>query len=103
MTRAGNPGAAMTRSILGIDPGAVSGCGALEATIQLLEIPMNIIEPSVWKRHYQLRGGDKEGSRQRALLTFPSAHALLARRRDHGRGEASLIALYEANLITSID
>jgi crossover junction endodeoxyribonuclease RuvC len=76
------------------------GCGALEATIQLLEIPMSIIEPSVWKRHFQLRGGDKEGSRQRALLTFPSAHALLARRRDHGRGEASLIALYGASLIT---
>src|SRR5262249_41650804 len=73
------------------------GCGALEAAIQLLEIPMTIIEPTAWKRFHQLRGGDKEASRQRALQLFPAAHALLARKRDHGRAEASLLALYGAH------
>ena len=54
---------------------------------------MTIIEPTAWKRFHQLRGGDKEASRQRALQLFPSAHAhaLLARRKDHGRAEAALI------------
>ena len=75
------------------------GCGALEATIQLLEIPMTIVEPSMWKKFYGLRGGDKESGRQRALLTFPAAHALLARKRDHGRSEAALLALYGASWI----
>jgi crossover junction endodeoxyribonuclease RuvC len=69
------------------------GCGALEALIQLLEIPMSIIEASAWKRFHQLRGGKKEASRQRALMLFPAAHALLARKRDHGKAEAMLIAL----------
>jgi crossover junction endodeoxyribonuclease RuvC len=69
------------------------GCGAVEAAIQLLEIPMTIIEPSSWKKFHGLRGKDKEGSRQRALMLFPSAHALLARKLDHGRAEAALIAL----------
>jgi crossover junction endodeoxyribonuclease RuvC len=69
------------------------GCGAIEAVIQLLEIPMTIVEASVWKRAHHLRGGDKEGARQRALMLFPSAHALLARKKDHGRAEAALIAL----------
>ena len=69
------------------------GCGALEATIQLLELPMTIVEPTAWKKFYQLRGGDREASRQRALQLFPAAHALLARRKDHGRAEAALIAL----------
>ena len=73
------------------------GCGALEAAIQLLEIPMTIIEPTAWKRFHQLPGGDKEASRQRALQLFPAAHALLARKRDHGRAEASLLALYGAH------
>ena len=73
------------------------GCGALEATIQLLEVPMTIVEPRAWKKFYQLRGGDKEASRQRALQLFPAAHALLARRKDHGRAEAALIALAGAN------
>ena len=54
---------------------------------------ITIVEPAVWKKAHHLRGGDKEGARQRALQLFPAAHALLARKKDHGRGEAALIAL----------
>jgi crossover junction endodeoxyribonuclease RuvC len=70
--------------------------GALEATIALCSIPLEIIEPSVWKRHWRLPGKDKEAARQKALQLFPDAHAVLARKRDHGRSEAALIALYYA-------
>ena len=67
--------------------------GAIEAVLACCEIPMTIIEPTAWKKFHQLRGGDKEAGRQRALLLFPAAHALLSRKRDHGRAEAALIAL----------
>src|SRR5262249_46648624 len=67
--------------------------GALEAVVALLEIPLTIVEPSVWKRQHGLYGADKETSRQRALQLFPAAAALLARKMDHGRAEAALIAL----------
>jgi len=33
-------------------------------------------------------------ARERALELFPSAHVALARKKDHGRAEAMLIALY---------
>jgi crossover junction endodeoxyribonuclease RuvC len=56
------------------------------------EIPLTIVEPSVWKRAPKLYGADKETSRQRVLELFPAAHALLARKKDHGRAEAALIA-----------
>jgi len=69
------------------------GCGAVEATIQLLEIPLTIIEASAWKRKFHLRGGDKESGRQLAIQLFPAAHALFARKKDHGRAEAALITL----------
>jgi crossover junction endodeoxyribonuclease RuvC len=72
--------------------------GALEAVLACCEIPMTVIEPTAWKKLHHLRGGDKEGGRQRALQLFPSAHALLARKRDHQRAEAALIALYGASL-----
>jgi crossover junction endodeoxyribonuclease RuvC len=78
------------------------GCGAIEAVIQLLEIPMTIVEPSMWKKFHRLPGGDKEGARQRALQLFPSAHALLARKKDHGRAEACLLALYGAQTVLRI-
>ena len=45
------------------------------------------------KRFHALRGDDKEASRQRALQLFPAAHAMLARKMDHGRDKAALIAL----------
>jgi crossover junction endodeoxyribonuclease RuvC len=67
--------------------------GAIEAVLACCEIPMTVIEPSSWKKFHGLRGKDKEGGRQRALQLFPAAHALLARKKDHGRGEAALIAL----------
>ena len=70
--------------------------GALEAGIALCGIPMTIVEPTAWKKFHGLRGGDKEAGRQRALQLFPAAHALLARKKDHGRAEATLMALYGA-------
>jgi crossover junction endodeoxyribonuclease RuvC len=70
--------------------------GAIEAVVACCEIPVTIVEPSVWKKFHQLHGRDKEGGRQRALQLFPAAHALLARRKDHGRAESALIALYGA-------
>ena len=68
--------------------------GALEITIIICSIAFEIIEPGKWKKFFHFRGGDKEAARQRALELFPSAHAALARKKDHGRAEAMLIALY---------
>jgi hypothetical protein len=68
--------------------------GAIEAALALSGIPLTIVEPSIWKKFHHLRGKDKEGSRQRALQLFPEAHALLARKLDHQRAEAALLALY---------
>ena len=70
--------------------------GAIEAAITLCSIPIEIVEASAWKRFWHLPGKDKEGGRQKALQLFPAAHAALARKRDHGRAEATLIALYGA-------
>jgi crossover junction endodeoxyribonuclease RuvC len=70
--------------------------GAIEAAITLCSIPVEIIEASAWKRFWHLPGKDKESGRQKALQLFPGALAALARKRDHGRAEATLIALYGA-------
>jgi crossover junction endodeoxyribonuclease RuvC len=68
--------------------------GALEAAIILALVPLEVVEPPAWKKAFRLRGKEKEAARQRALELFPAAHALLARKRDHGRAEAALIALF---------
>jgi len=73
--------------------------GAIEAVVAGCEIPLSIVEPSAWKKFHALRGGDKETSRQRALQLFPAAHALLARKMDHGRVESALMAVYGARIL----
>ncbi len=78
--------------------------GALEAAVVLCGIPLEIIEPVTWKRFWRLPAKDKERSRQRALELFPGAHAQLARKRDHDRAEATLLALYgihKSRLVTT--
>ena len=70
--------------------------GSIETAIALSGIAATIVEPSAWRKFHQLRGGDKEPSRQRALRLFPAAHALLARKKDHARATAALIAFYGA-------
>jgi crossover junction endodeoxyribonuclease RuvC len=75
--------------------------GAIEAAIVSCEVPLTIIEPTAWKRFNGLRGGDKETSRQRALQLFPSAHALLARKKDHGIAEAALRAMTPIHAVPS--
>jgi crossover junction endodeoxyribonuclease RuvC len=71
--------------------------GAIEAVIACCVIPLTIVEPSIWKKFHSLHGADKETSRQRGLQLFPAAHALLARKKDHGLAEAALIALAGAS------
>jgi crossover junction endodeoxyribonuclease RuvC len=77
--------------------------GALEAAIMLCAVPVEFAEPSAWKQHFHLPGKDKERARQRALELFPAAHALIARKKDHGRAEAALIALYGLRTFPSHD
>lgn len=49
------------------------------------------VRPTVWKRALGL-GKDKEASRLKAMQLFPSAD--LRRKKDQGRAEALLLAVY---------
>lgn len=73
--------------------------GSIEAVVALCQIPMVLVEASIWKRRLHLPGKDKEAARQKALQLFPSQHALLAMKRDHGRAEAALLVV--ASLVQS--
>lgn len=50
--------------------------------------------PQVWKRKFGLLKKDKDASRLLALEKFPILQPQLKRKKDHGRAEALLIALY---------
>lgn len=72
--------------------------GALEATIEGMQIPLTVIESTAWKKAHSLIKCGKEDSRQRALRLFPGTDAF-ARKLDHNRAESALIAWYGAMLL----
>lgn len=75
---------------LGDSFGVVRGvCGALG-------LPVSFVQPLVWKRVFGLIRSDKDASRTRAIELFPQQCDLFARKKDHGRAEAVLIACYGA-------
>jgi crossover junction endodeoxyribonuclease RuvC len=49
--------------------------------------------PSAWKREMRL-SADKELSRQRAITELPAYSTMFARKKDHNRAEALLLALW---------
>lgn len=66
--------------------------GALRTVVSLCEIPTRLVTARKWKDHFHL-DSDKEKSRALAIRMFPGC-GLFARKKDHGRAEAALIALY---------
>ena len=68
--------------------------GQIRAIAVCYGLEVRLVHPVTWKRHFGLKGPDKEQSRQRALELVPDAAPWLARKKDHNRSEACLLALY---------
>lgn len=73
------------------------GYGQLKATIRVLGIPLDLVAPATWKRHFHLLGTKKDAARVLALARFPSAGRSLSRKKDGGRADALLIGLWHEN------
>lgn len=74
---------------------------AARAVLLLSKVPTHLVAPQTWKRHHKLSGADdpKEASRGLALRLFPSVAERFARKSDHNRAEAALIAKFGADTI----
>lgn len=67
--------------------------GHVRGAIAAHFIPISDVRPQVWKKHYRL-GQDKDASRRVACATWPTESARFARKKDDGRAEACLLALW---------
>ena len=71
--------------------------GAALACLQAWSLPVYKVPPQVWKKALGLTGKDKDAARLKALEAFPAFAFYFARKKDHGRAEAALLALWGAN------
>lgn len=74
------------------------GFGQIKATLRVMGIAECLVEAQSWKRHMGLLGTDKDAARLLAIRRFPGAAHYLQRKKDSGRADALLIALYHENI-----
>ena len=70
--------------------------GMIRAMCMRVTPNVEMVAPAVWKEYFDLLGQDKEASRYMAMRLFPDMLNRLARKMDHGRAEAMLIAWWGA-------
>jgi len=70
--------------------------GMARGVVASLMVPQVYVTPGKWKKFYGLTA-EKEKSRELAIQTWPASDAF-RRKKDHGRAEAALLALYGAKL-----
>jgi hypothetical protein len=75
--------------------------GDVRGVIGALDIPLHFVTPQKWKKHFGLTS-DKDQSRLRAIRMFPAVADQFKRKKDDGRAEAALIALYGAEVLMKV-
>ncbi len=68
--------------------------GMLKAVAMLTGCRVEIIRANIWKKELGLIKKDKDAGRLKAIELFPKMSDLLARKKDHNRADALLIAEY---------
>lgn len=72
--------------------------GDVRGVIGALNIPLHYVSPNTWKKYFGL-SSDKDLSRKLAIQRFPAVAEHFSRKKDDGRAEAALIALYGAEVL----
>jgi hypothetical protein len=67
-------------------------CGMLRGALTACNVPYHLVAATAWKKRFGL-DRDKEKSRAMALRLWPGTN-FFARKKDHGRAEAALLARY---------
>jgi hypothetical protein len=68
--------------------------GRVKAVLEVHGIPYTRAIPAVWKNRFGLKGQGKDAGRLLAIRRFPSVADQLARKKDDGRADALLLALW---------
>lgn len=74
--------------------------GAVQGAIASSFIPMRLVRPAQWKKAMGCTA-DKDSSRRAASQLLPAHCSKWARKKDDGRAEAVLLAVYGSRLVTA--
>lgn len=68
--------------------------GCARAVVAACGLPIKRVTPQAWKKRFSLTGKEKDMARTICMEAWPAAVEHFRRRKDIGRADAALIALY---------
>jgi len=68
--------------------------GAIKGICAALGLPIFLVRPAKWKKHFELINSSKDASRTKAIEMYPSISEQLSKKKDVNKSDAILIARY---------
>ena len=68
--------------------------GAIKGICAALDLPIFLVRPSKWKKHFDLINSSKDSSRTKVIEMYPSLSSQLSKKKDVNKSDAILIARY---------
>ena len=68
--------------------------GAIKGICAALGLPIFLVRPAKWKKHFELINSSKDASRTKAIEMYPSFSEQLSKKKDVNKSDAILIARY---------
>ena len=68
--------------------------GAIKGVCAALDLPIFLVRPSKWKKHFELINSSKDASRTKAIEMYLSLSDQLSKKKDVNKSDAILIARY---------
>jgi crossover junction endodeoxyribonuclease RuvC len=68
--------------------------GAIKGICAALNLPIFLVRPAKWKKHFELINSSKDASRTKAIEMYPLIAEKLSKKKDVNKSDAILIARY---------
>ena len=68
--------------------------GAIKGICAALNLPIFLVRPSKWKKHYDLINSSKDASRTKVIEMYPILSDILSKKKDVNKSDAILIARF---------
>ena len=68
--------------------------GAIKGVCAALELPIFLVRPTKWKKHFELINSSKDSSRTKVIEMYPTLSNQLAKKKDVNKSDAILIGRF---------
>jgi len=68
--------------------------GAIKGVCAALKLPLILVRPVKWKKHFNLLNSDKDASRTKVIEMYPYIASEVSRKKDANKADAILLAKY---------